>query len=163
MLLALGGNELREYYNDQKRVEIATMSIKSEIEVNKKFIEKRLPYYTAMVDTLNELIAKHGKSIGAFKIKISGFHGVNPPLLRESSFNTAISTQAFADFEFHKADRISMVYSFQENYLKMIDIYLTALINRESPTIGNLRNIFSEMLNIGKELAAEYDRALAAL
>lgn len=163
VMLAVGGNELRQHYNDQKRVEIATLSIEKELNWNKAFLEKRLPYYASMVDTLNQLIDKHGPNAAAFKMKIPGFRGVNPPLLRDSSFKTAISTQAFADFDFTKADQISMAYSFQQTYLKWIDIYLAALFNRESPTISNLRNMFSEMANVGKELQAQYERTLKVL
>ena len=163
VMLAIGGSELREHFNEQKRVEIATMSIAKELEWNKAFLEKRLPYYAAMVDTLENLIKKHGPDAHAFKTKIPGFHGINPPLLRDSSFKTAISTQAFAHFNFAKADQISMAYSFQGTYLKWIDIYLAALMNREAATISNLRQVFSEMTNIGKELNSQYEHTLKAL
>ncbi|KAA3612329.1 MAG: hypothetical protein DWQ05_20245 [Calditrichaeota bacterium] len=163
VLLALGGNEIRESYNEQQRVDAAMLSIKTEMTGNKNFIENRLPYYQSVVDTLEQVMKKHGKNASFYEVKIPGFQGINPPLLRDSSLQTAIATQAFASFEFKKADQISMVYSFQSTYLKWIDIYLNAFAVKDKPTIGMLNNLFQEMVKVGSELSATYQQTLDSM
>ena len=138
VLLALGVNEYRQHHNKIKMVNTALESIKIELQKNKDFLDLRLPYYISMVDTLDKLIKEHGEDTPFSSISIHGFFGINPPMLRNSSQQTAISTQAFSNIDYSLADKISWVYSFQETYLKWIYIYFDAFFNRESASIKML-------------------------
>ncbi|MCA9731056.1 MAG: hypothetical protein H6696_18330 [Deferribacteres bacterium] len=161
VFLALAANEWRQQYNDQKKAEIAFEGIKNEMNSNKEFIEKRLPYYRAMRDTIKIILSQKGRDVGFNEVEIPGFHGINPPLLRDSALQTAISTQAFANFDFRLANKISLVYSFQENYIKWVDNYMNAFIGSESPKLRKVYSLFSEIAQVGEELAETYGQMAA--
>lgn len=161
VLIALGVNEVRQHYKQQATVDIALKSISNELTGNKQFLEQRMPYYKAMRDTLNNIIARDGAD--ARPGKIPGFNGINPPLLGKSSLQTAISTRAFSYMDFRKADYISRIYAFQDLYINSVDKYMTAVINNPNANIKQLRNTFGEMTIMGEELIGAYGTLLENL
>ena len=163
MLLALALNEIRQDYNEQELVNTALNSIEIEIRKNSEFLERRLPYYNSMVDTLNKLIVIHGKDKSFLSVSIPGFNGVNPPMLRKSSFQTAIATQAFSNIDYNLADQISWVYSFQDTYLKWIYIYLNAIAVKDKVSFQRFRGMFKEMSFVWRELLSENKKVLNLL
>ena len=163
VLLALGVNELRQSHNDNQLVNTALKSISIEIQRNKDFLDNRLPYYDSMTNNIDSLININGKDVPFSEIKVPGFSGINPPLLRNSSLQTAISTQAFSNIDYSLADQISWVYSFQEIYLKWVYIYFDAFVNREIVTLKMLRNLFGEMSFVGKQIQDNYSKLLKLL
>ena len=163
VLLALGVNEVRNHYNDKQEVNIALESIKVELNNNKAFLDLRLPYYESMIDTIKKVISLKGKDIGFKSVSLPGFKGINPPLLRNSSLRTAISTQAFSNMEYSMANKISWVYSFQETYLKWVYIYFEAFFQSDNATLEILILIFQEMSFVGKQIYQEYEQLLDVL
>ena len=160
VILALGVNEVREHYNDEEIVNTALESIQIEIQKNRDFLNIRIPYYSAMIDTLDILIKKHGANEGLWSVSVPGFTGINPPMLRNSSLQTAISTQAFSNMDYAVADNISWVYSYQETYLKWVYIYFDAFVKKDKVTIKMLQNLFKEMASVGKQLNVNYAELL---
>jgi len=161
--LALGLNELRQDYNRQALVQTALRRIKLEMTRNSEFLEKRLPYYTSLVDTLDEVIRVHGKDASFMSVRIPGFSGINPPLLRNSSFQTAISTQAFSSIDYDLADQLSFAYSLQATYLKWIDIYVGAIAVKDEVSLQRIQLMFKEMAFVGHEVLSTEQAILKLL
>lgn len=163
VLLALGVNEIRKSFNDKELINTALESITIEIQHNKDFLSKRLPYYNSMNTILDSLINKHGNKATFSSVSVPGFAGFNPPLLRNSSLQTAMSTQVFAKMDYNLADKISWGYSLQETYLKWIYLYLNAFANTDTITLIKARRLFGEMTNVGTELDETYSTLLKEL
>jgi len=161
VLLALGVNEIRQSFNDRQLVNTAKKNISLELNRNKDFLDNRIPYYDLMSKALDSLIIVHGKDAPLSSAKVPGFYGINPPLLRNSSLQTAISTEAFSNMDYSLADQISWVYSFQETYLKWVYIYFDAFVKKESTALVMLRGLFGEMSQVGKEIYSNYTKLLA--
>lgn len=154
VLIALYFNNLRESARDREITEKALNAIRSEVIKNKEFVAPRVGYYSAMADTIANLISIHGKD--AKGVKIPGWRGAMPLLLRDAAFKTTISTQNFAGIPFEIAERISFHYSFQEIFGKMFEKFLYDLIDDNAPSLRKLYFMFSELKQMGGEMVESY-------
>jgi hypothetical protein len=132
VLLGFIVNQWRENHNEKKRAEAAFQRILQEIGQNRAHLEEKQNYYLKMTGLLDSLMALpkpfHTPDMS------TGWRGINPPVLSESAFQTASSTGVISSFDFHLAERISKIYSIQDDLQKLT----TASLN--STITGDLNN-----------------------
>lgn len=156
VLLALGVNEWREARREQQTVALALASIQREMEGNRLFLDRRLPYYQQVYTELDSLVAVHGEATSLRAVDVPSWRGFNPPILRRSSYEAAITTQAFSHMDFQTADALARLYSFQGFFEKLVEQVMAAALQGEYDTLREARLIFQEMNQVGGELKGYY-------
>lgn len=159
--LALFVNEWREGLEDEARAEAALKSISSEIKGNQAFLQERLPYYRALADTIRVIVEAEGRE--APVRALPNWRGLQPPLLRSSSFEAALATQALVPLDYQQVDLLSQVYAFQDIYRVMIENYIDTFISGNIETMADLGNAFEDLASLGGEVVTAYDQGLALI
>lgn len=152
VLLALSLNEWMGQRKERKEVQQALQSISNELTFNQNFLKDRLIYYSAMRDTLAQLIAQQGSK--AAIEKIPGYRGLNPVLLRNSSYQVSIASQVFPHIKYELAERIALIYAIQDFHIKGFDKFLDTYMQVDQ--LGELHNLFSNWVQMSEELIRAY-------
>lgn len=156
-------SETRQHYSNQAKAQHALTSIYREISINKKFIDDRMPYYQKMADTLRTIMENNGADMSMREVELDEFRGLLPPLIRQSSFQMALSTGAFSYIDYKMADHIGTIYSFQNFYKDIIDKYGQAFTNGNLTQVRHYRGFFAELSTVGTELVQNYQYLLSDL
>lgn len=162
VLLALGVNEWREQRATDARVAVALHSIHAELSWNRDFLQHRLQYYARMAQTLDSLETAHPE-IPLSSMNVQGWRGLSPPVLRASSYDAAIATEALVEMDFEIANAIAQVYHVQAFYMKAVDKFLDIFVARQAADTGRMRSIFNEMTTMGNEVLQAYENVLPIL
>lgn len=163
VLIALAVNEVRQNYAQQELADTALKSIVAEIESNKKFIEQRLPYHRRMVHILDSLALKNADRPFREVGRLAEWRGIQPPILSDAAWQTAIQSGALAKSDFEKVTQIAKLYSFQNAYIRWGDNYIAAVIGGDLASVEQYKNLFYEMGTTGGELVLFYASILNAI
>ena len=165
VLLGFTLNGWRQSASEQETVDAALQSIAAEARQNRNEMKRHLPYYRTMRDTLRQLAQQRGDSTNLQPSEIPGYRGVQIPLLRGSAFETARSTGALSNMEFHLADAVSSTYDYQRTYNGYLD-KLTGVVVTEGfegfETIRDWYRMFSLLYNNGVSLMGKNMRGAKA-
>lgn len=164
VMIALTADNWREERNNQKLAHNALTHIYGEIDYNREFLSDRISYYETLVQEMDSVIAlQPAEDRFRFIAHTPAWRGFNPPILRSSTFEAAIASQAMQHMEFNITDQLSRVYSFQDFYLNTIDKFLTDVVSRDSTSIGRVKGIMLEMSQMGRELEGSFEDILEFL
>lgn len=170
VLLAFVLTGWRESSEQQKTVEKALKSITIEIQYNQSRMERVLPYYKQMADTLNELLKEKGGNTPFSMVRNPDFPGVKFLSLQNSAWQTLKSTGVLTEMKFEVANQLSAIYRKQKGYTFILESLTKALIMGELNTLKDwwmaygvltdnsefAPNLYPDMLRLLKE---EYDIA----
>ena len=150
VLVALAIGDWHERRQQQEQVEQALRGIVAECESNRQVLEKRLEYYLALQTAVQRKVEEQGADAPAFPIE--GWDGLKPALLRDASYRTAISTQAFSHMDMRVADAVAQVYSLQDLYRFYLDKTVDQMImSRGFENVGSLRMTMTELIALTQE------------
>jgi len=159
--LALMANEWREGRKDQRLAEAAMKSISRELQANQTFLENRVPYYEALVDSVVVILEAEGPD--AAIRPIPGWRGLQPPLLRSSSYQAALATQAFVHVDYQLVDVLSQVYAVQDVYRLLIEKYVDLFLSDDLDTMREMRTAFQDLASLGREVMGAYQMAMTTI
>ena len=164
VMIALTADNWREERNNQKLAQNALTHIQGEIQYNLDFLSGRISYYETLKIELDSVLSlTPAENRFKFKTNAPSWRGYNPPILRSSTFEAAISSQAMQHMDFSMADKLSRVYSFQDFYMNTIDKFLSDIVRRDSTSIGRVNSMMREMSQMGRELEGSYKDMLEIL
>lgn len=126
--LGLLVNNWNEAKNDKKKTEIILNNLLSEVNHNKSVIEASIVYFQELADSIY-LMKDKSKAPSTF----SFWKGLNPPVLKNSSFQTAMLTGVVTNFEIELIELLSNTYSLQEDLKTQSDTYIQSITDK----IGN--------------------------
>lgn len=152
--LGMLANDWSTKRKEQREVKNGLQSIANEIAFNKNFLEGRVEYYKQVVTVLDSLIEV--RSAEAPIEDIPGFRGINPILLRHSSFQLAQSTQVLSNMDYQLADKIALVYTLQDFQLMGVDKFLDGYVMGQVKNLGDFRMMFQNFVMMGEELLRFY-------
>ncbi|MEO9477978.1 MAG: hypothetical protein ABJG41_20710 [Cyclobacteriaceae bacterium] len=160
VLFALWINQWREDQKEKKDQGHALQSIANEIAFNKQFLSSRLDYYTTVlhaIDSLNSI-----PDIQSHYTEIAEYHGLRPPFLRRSSFDLGLNTGMIRHFDYELSDDISTIYAFQDFFLNVVEMQVSAYISQTSNSKKNqvpdeIYEIFKDWKTMGEELIGTYE------
>ena len=90
----------------------ALQNIANEIALNLERTQLRRDYYYALAEEVGVLLSEKGEQASFSDLK--GFRGLNPLILRRSSFDMGIRTQALGHSRYDLAEQIADAYALQD-------------------------------------------------
>lgn len=174
ILLALAVNEMRDglRLNDQRQR--ALTNIREEVEHNLAALESALPYHTDVAESLGAMLASPGANAdgtGFAAVVRAAPMGLNPPDIRRTAWETAVSTDAVARFDYELTYRLGGLYDAQAigveaTIRRAIDLIMsTALFDpaQSEPATRLMLMLSRELVAQESTLAGHYRSSLAAL
>ncbi|MEP0367482.1 MAG: hypothetical protein ABJN36_12735 [Cyclobacteriaceae bacterium] len=160
VLFALWINQWREEQKEERDQGHALQSIANEIAFNKQFLNSRLDYYSTVLNAIDSL--ESTPDVKSKDSRIAEFHGLRPPFLRRSSFDLGLNTGMIRHFDYELSDDISTIYAFQDFFLKVVEMQVSAYIGqmsnpKENQGLDEIYEIFKDWETMGKELIGTYD------
>ncbi len=169
IVLALGANAWhdRAVHNQQAREALA--SIRAEISVNRSSLGSKLPYHTAMHDSLAALIARtHTREVPGGQLAIKNWNGLQPAQLLEDAWQTARSTQALEYLPYDEVLALSRTYAVQQRVGDINRAFFGAVYTPEFASggvfaIGAMSSFLQDMAAAETRLSGEYDKEIKQL
>lgn len=158
------GLYLTNYFDEQKEIEKtnhALQAIADEITWNRNFLNGRVEYYKTLVEELDSMGVSRNNPDP--KSPITKWRGLNPPLLRNAAYQTAMSSQLFANTDFKTGEQLSILYSFQEFYMSGVRKIMDNFLDDKVSNKLKVRSYISELAQVGSELVRTYDDVHAQL
>ena len=117
LILALAIDEWREGQGRLRRVEHAVDNILQEIEANLAELEARTPYHLEVVADIDAWLSGEGRRATDRTpfdlLQRMAPHGLYPPTLRRSAWDSALNGRAIADLDFDRMYRLSGLFRAQ--------------------------------------------------
>lgn len=141
----------------------ALQGIANELTFNRQQMQQRVEYYSQVVADIDAAVAARGEAAGMGDVP--SFRGLNPVLLRRSSFEVSQYAQSFGRLDYQLAERIAVSYALQDwvlsGYGKWMDLMLQR--SEDELRLRIWRAAFNDWVNMGRELLGAYDQVLADL
>ncbi len=163
VLLGFTLNGWRQSSSELETVEAALRSIAAEVHYNEQRLENLLPYYRAMRDTLQHLLAVKGGDTPIEIDTLSAFRGWKIPLLRASAFQTARSTGALSQTDFDFANMVFRLYNIQDFYTEFTDALTKPILMSRFKFVEQWSKAFAGLANNGEGLYRRYNELLNTL
>lgn len=132
----------RQEVAQEKKLDKALESIYSEIQYNQSRMEKLMPYYNVMSDTLEYLMDKKGGETALSLKEIPGFNTFKLPVLQVSAFKTAQANGILSNMDYELARNIFKVYNLQRKYKETINQITQGFISGDFDTVRDWFNVF---------------------
>ena len=157
--LGLLANNWNESKKERKLTNQVLTNIAKEIEGNQSIVEASLDYFTQLTDTTYlYIINKEEVNPSSF----SFWQGLNPPLLKDASYNSATITGLLSNFELDLIEQLSATYSLQEDLADQAKNYIVSITNKIGTNDFNdnkyliiLRNYSYDQVIMESELLSE--------
>lgn len=123
--LGLLANNWNETQKEEKLSKQVLQSIKSELNLNIQEINNSIEYYTLLRDSTGFLNSENK----VFK-SFSFWKGLNPPLLRNSAYQTGINTGALTNIDIYLLEQLSNTYNIQADLKEQTQMYVHSVTNK---------------------------------
>ena len=161
VLIALWVNNYRETAKEGRLVNTAMQNIEKEIIANKESVESVLDYHRKLKQDLDKITSD--AEANSFT-----FTGYRPPLLFNSSFETAKATGVFGLMEYDLAAELNNVYASQKLVDDLFKLYLQGMIinpefsmRRDLLVARTISFSFNDILPAEERLIQIYESVLA--
>lgn len=149
VLVALAIGNWHEERQRRKQVDQALHAIAAECEGNRRMLERRLAYYLEVRNDIQRAIEEQGPD-GSLSA-LEKWRGLQPVMLRDSAYHTAIATEAFSHMDFTLAGAISQVYSLHEFYRTFLDKIMDQMLAGRFENLGMIQRIMEELTAITRD------------
>lgn len=141
----------------------ALQGIANELTFNRQQMKQRVDYYTQVIADIDAAVAARGDAAGIGDVP--SFRGLNPVLLRKSSFEVSQYAQAFGRLDYQLAERIAVSYALQDWVLSAYGKWMDLMLQRseDEPRLRVWRAAFNDWVIMGRELLGAYDQILPDL
>ncbi|MEM1097013.1 MAG: hypothetical protein AAGJ10_20645 [Bacteroidota bacterium] len=160
--IALGANEVREYFRDQKRAEQTLSAMANELCRNYAHVSDRVAYYLPMRDTLFAVV----RETPEVRFKGSNFpqhRGAQPFFLTSAGFDVALSSTVLTHIDPNLVGQIARVYELQDMVEMLQQRFLQAVINGNLDTVAGNLSYFAESAGGGLEAKRQYEQLIPKL
>ena len=135
----------------------ALQGIANEVALNRERLTWRRDYYQQVAAEIATLRAEKGADASLADLKT--FRGLNPVMLRASSFQIGLQTQALGRFDYALAEEIADVYALQEWVLGGVSKWMDYIVQHSDgmmlPPL-QVEMIMGDWANMGGELIEAY-------
>jgi hypothetical protein len=141
----------------------ALQGIANELAFNRQQMQQRVDYYAQVITDIDAAVTARGEVAGIGDVP--SFRGLNPVLLRKSSFDVSQYAQAFRRLDYQLAERIAVTYALQDWVLNAYEKWMDFMIQRseDEPRLRAWRAAFNDWVIMGRELLTAYDQILPDL
>ncbi len=119
VVLALGANEVREFYNRKEHGEVALTSITREIEENRSAVAAALDYHLYLSDTLRTIQRSNESSVlehGYPDARVFSKGFISPATVLNTAWEAANATDALGVMDYEDVLLLSRIYESQRVY-----------------------------------------------
>jgi len=160
--IALGANEVREHFRDQKRAEQTLSAIANELCRNYIHVSSCIAYYTPVRDTL--LVAARATPDAELDTDQFPQHrGARPFFLTSAGFDVALSSSVLTHINPGLAGEVARVYELQDMMEMLQQRFLQAFINGNLSTVEGSLSYFAESASGGLEAKRLYEELIPKL
>jgi hypothetical protein len=115
IVLALGANAWHDRRAHRAAACEALSAIESELASNDSSLRAKLPYHSAMRDSLAAVVSRtHGSTVPNGFRAVANWNGLNPTQLLDDAWQTARSTQELQYLPYDLVIRLSRTYAMQQ-------------------------------------------------
>lgn len=112
ILLALAVDQWREGRNNQELARQSLQIFAQEIEQNLAMMNDVVPYHMGLQQVVAEMAAEPDRSVDVHSI----VEGLQPTVLLNTAWETALATGAFRHMDVNTVSRLSRMYSLQQRF-----------------------------------------------
>lgn len=159
--LGLLANNWNNERSDKQQTEKVLQNISREINTNKAALQESLEYFGQLRDSIHQL-----ENRNASPSQFSFWKGLNPPLLKNASFQSASISGVLSRLDIDLLEQLSIVYKFQDDLEFQSNTYVgrvTNLIGEENFTNEKyliiLENYAHDQVTAEDQLLKELDKA----
>lgn len=161
LLGVVGGTLVTEWREDRAALEVRQRSLQgiaNEIEFNRTLLKSRQEYYQKVVDEIIQVLKEKGEQAEYRDLK--SFRGFNPIIVRDSSFQVSIQSQAFGRLEYALAEEIASVYARQEWVKGGVSKWMDYVVQHKNMSlpVKELGGIFQDWVGMTGEMVGAYER-----
>lgn len=168
VLIGFMVNEWREDRNNQRIADGVLENIAAEMTFNHQQIVANFAYYDRIISQIDSLMSEDpGRVENMYGHQLSAWQGAQPPMLRSSAYQMALTTGIIKDFPIETATGLAEIYNVQSVVERLDDAIIMRFTTDHGfaalSTIRHLFGIFWEVLpsvmlgyQEGRELLSEY-------
>lgn len=168
VLIGFMVNEWRENRNNQRIAAGVLENIAVEMTFNHQQIVANFAYYDRIISQIDSLINEDPERVeNMYGHQLRGWQGAQPPMLRSSAYQMALTTGIIKDFPIETATGLAEIYNVQSVVERLDDAIIMRFTTDHGfaalSTIRHLFGIFWEVLpsvmlgyQEGRELLSEY-------
>lgn len=156
--LGLLANNWNESKKDEKLSNQVLKSIASELNFNKKELKSSIDYYTLLRDSTSFLISEK-KEFQSF----SFWKGLNPPLLRNSAYQTGINTGVLSNINIQLLEQLSNTYNIQADLKEQTQMYVNSVTNKIGTSDFNNKKYMEILFNFSFDQIVTEEQLLKEL
>ena len=154
VLLGLAGNEYRQSLNEQRSVNDALTNIQNELKTNAADLERVVPYYRQVRDSLEAQALSVGADARFVEFDV-GWSGFRILALRSSSYDAALYTGALSSMDFELVDKLSGVYTFQDGFYDVFRLSMQSGSVHEK-TAEDMYIVLADLIALGEQILQEH-------
>lgn len=163
--LGLLANDWNEERKENQKLENVLKSMEGEILHNQEVAEESLSYFRQLADSIYHL---EDKSVTPSSF--SFWKGLNPPLLKNASFQTAMLTGVLTNLDIETLEQLGTSYSLQEDLKEQTNTYVQSITSKiGSSEFDNrkyliiLENYAHDQIYAEETLVKELEKTLKAI
>lgn len=155
--LALGANELRQHFVDQREERVALRGIAGEMQHNCDRLTRTQEYHTRVLAELDSVRAANpgfGESDAAESLReLPSWRGYNPAFVTTAAYETAQAKGVLALFPYEQALGLGRYYTLVEMYQGLVRQSLGIVMQTGKPAIAQVEVVLRLSSELQRELA----------
>lgn len=163
--LGLLANDWNEERKENQKLENVLKSMEGEILHNQEVVEESLSYFRQLADSIYYM-----KDKSVTPSSFSFWQGLNPPLLKNASFQTAMLTGVLTNLDIETLEQLGTSYSLQEDLKEQTNTYVQSITSKiGSSEFDNkkyliiLENYAHDQIYAEETLVKELEKTLKAI
>ncbi len=151
VLIGFMVNEWRENRNNQRMAAGVLENIAAEMAFNHQQMESTFSYYHSILAKIDSLTTEDPEMVrNMYGHQVDGWHGAQPPMLRSSAYQMALTTGIIKDFPIETATKLANIYNTQSVIERLDDSMIMRFTTDHGfaalPTIRHLFGIYWEVI-----------------
>lgn len=157
--LALGANEIRQHFVDQREEQVALRGIAGEMQYNCDRLTQTHDYHTRVLAELDSVRAVGGSTLQgdgmATMQQLPSWRGYNPAFVTTAAYETAQAKGALALFPYEQALGIGRYYTLVGMYQGLVRQSLGVVMQTGQPTLAQVEVVLRISSELQRELAPQ--------
>lgn len=157
--LALGANELRQHFVDQREERVALRGIAGEMAYNCERLTQAQAYHERVLAELDSVRAANPDFVrsGATESlrEMPSWRGYNPAFVTTAAYETAQAKGALALFPYEQALGLGRYYTLVEMYQGLVRQSLGVIMQTGKPTLAQVEVVLRISVELQRELAPQ--------
>ncbi|MEP0546480.1 MAG: hypothetical protein ABJF88_06080 [Rhodothermales bacterium] len=157
--LALGANELRQHFVDQREERVALRGIAGEMAYNCERLTQAQTYHQRVLAELDSVRVANASAVqgdGMIAMRqMPTWRGYNPAFVTTAAYETAQAKGALALFPYEQALGIGRYYTLVEMYQGLVRQALGVVMQTGEPTLAQVEVVLRISAELQRELAPQ--------